>query len=144
MTVRVEMANAAASNVANAAASNVANAAASNAGGCEDGASLGSIVTEAVAEERRVRQEEIQKGVIQLLNGKVEEAVLTTSETEVLTYFRLDCHRSWRMFQVHSWSVSLNCMQPCFAQLCCTGSQKMPLPGFVIALTPPRTSHGAS
>ena len=86
----------------------VTNAAPSNAADGEDSGTLGSIVTEAVAEERRLRQEEIQKGVTQLLDGRVEEAVLTTSETEVLTYFRLDCHRSCRMFQVHSWSVSLS------------------------------------
>ena len=73
----------------------------SDAAGGEDSATLGSVVTEAVAEERRLRQEQIQKRVIQLLNGKVEEAVLTTSETEVLTYFRLECHRSCKMFQVH-------------------------------------------
>ena len=89
-------------------------AAASNAAGGEDNASLGSIVTEAVAEERRIRQGEIQKGVIQLLNGKVEEAVLLTSKTDVLTYFRLDCHRAWTRFQVHSWSVPLNWMRPRF------------------------------
>ena len=64
----------------------------------EGSASLGSIVTEAVAEERRVRQEEIQKGVVQLLNGKVAEAVLTTPETDVLTYFRPDCNSFWKRF----------------------------------------------
>ena len=31
-----------------------------------------------------MNQEEIQKGVVQLLNGKVAEAVLTTPETDVL------------------------------------------------------------
>ena len=110
----------------------------------DSSASLGSIVTEAVAEERRVRQEEIQKGVVQLLNGKVAEAVLTTPETDVLTYFRPACNRAWRRFEVNSCSVLLHAMQPCCCSALPTGSQMMPQPGSVIAMTPPRTSHGAS
>ena len=102
----------------------------------DSSASLGSIVTEAVAEERRVRQEEIQKGVVQLLNGKVAEAVLTTPETDVLTYFRPVCNRAWRRFEVNSCSTVCSALP--------TGSQMMPQPGSVIAMTPPRTSHGAS
>lgn len=104
----------------------------------DSSASLGSIVTEAVAEERRVRQEEIQKGVVQLLNGKVAEAVLTTPETDVLTYFRPACNRAWRRFEVNS------CSTVCCCSALPTGSQMMPQPGSVIAMTPPRTSHGAS
>ena len=104
----------------------------------DSSASWGSIVTEAVAEEQRVRQEEIQKGVVQLLNGKVAEAVLTTPETDVLTYFRPVCNRAWRRFEVNS------CSTVCCCSALPTGSQMMPQPGSVIAMTPPRTSHGAS
>lgn len=92
----------------------------------------------------RVNQEEIQKGVVQLLNGKVAEAVLTTPETDVLTYFRPACNRAWRRFEVNSCSVLLHAMQPCCCSALPTGSQMMPQPGSVIAMTPPRTSHGAS